>query len=247
MSYASGLILGTASTTAPDFPSCLAIVNRILLECRISPQVTTLNPGNTNTNIAFEAIQDAQQQVWAAERWDWRKRSAFIPMQAGMYDYTLPSDFDELLIPPCINGTTQLTLMDAITFHTTWGFYDPAPTAGTPQAAVLLANAIRLYPPPSSDAVAAIPRMELLYLRKAPPRLAVAQELDSLDLPTEFLSALVAYGKFALKNALAYPDANQDLARFNELLQYQIRRASKSVGPPRMRRAGPAIMTDQDF
>lgn len=247
MSYGGGLILGPSSSVSGDTPNALQLVQRVFTECRIAPLPTTLNPGTTNSNIVFEAFNDIQYELWRSERWPWRMRMAFIRLVADTPDYLLPADFDQLAVPPMIGSTAKLATYDLYDFVETFGMYDPLPTSGTPTSCALMGNAIRLYPPPSSDCLTAYPRMQVLYLRKPPARLTVAQETDSFDMPPEFIPVMVAWGRYVLKKALAYPDAQTDFQEYDRLRRFLIARTRKSPGPAKIRRNQPAVMSSEDF
>jgi len=105
---------------------------------------------------------------------------------------------------------------------------------------------MRVYAPPSSSQVTAYPTLFIRYKRGHPGRLGVEDGGDSFDVPLELLECLVAFGKWKLKQSLAYPDADQEYMRYKQVLDGAIRTTKKVPGPLKVRRNGPSVMTWED-
>ena len=69
-------------------PTCLVLVNRVLLECGVGT-VTTMNPGTRESNVTLEALNDASNDIRLREKWPFRRALyTFLPV-AGLPVYPL--------------------------------------------------------------------------------------------------------------------------------------------------------------
>ena len=60
----------------------------------------------------------------------------------------------------------------------------------------------------------------------------------NINLPPEFVPCLIAYGKFAVKAFLEYPDATGEIQLYEKLLSIRINAGRSMRKAPRLRQSG---------
>lgn len=219
-----------------NFPNLLQLTTRVRRECTRETLVTlTDDPIN---NVIVDAVNDATEDIYYKNRWNWKKSLYNFRLIQGQADYALPADFYQLATEPEYNGVKMLEVDPEDWFRHT---YDPSVnpsnmTQGSPAIYMVDRTFIRLHPVPSETSVSTAPFIPAVYYRRPPPRLSIADDTSNPpDLPPEFIEAVVAFGKWKLKVHLQFDDFELDERRYREIVQKQIENDYISVHPVRMR------------
>jgi len=225
-----------ATTSNPSFPTLLALVSRVRREVT-KESLTTLNDDPVN-NVIVDSINDAVEDIYYQDRWNWAKTTEALTFVANTSEYALPSRFYRMATEPEINN---IQLKEVEPEEWARNTYTPSLTAqatvsGQPQVYYIDRSLIKFWPTPSSSFVTLTPTVTLCYYQRPGSRLALATDGgNSPDLPTEFIEAVVAFAKSRLKIFLQYDDWQIDDARYRECVQRQVQNDYQSVHPNRMR------------
>lgn len=215
----------SVSSNTDFMPKMLPLVNRILNECGMESTATLASP-NVRVAAVVNGLNDCCMEIFRTNRWPWAKREGFLKLKPNQSEYPLPNDFyraaGQLTIPgkPIKLDEKQPSEFEDLMFRGMEG-------VGVPYVYTIDRNSFCLYPPPSSDFISQYPTLRFLYYRQPPNR--VEGDTDSLELPAEFLTTVVHYGKWRLKDHLEWPDAANDQKmyltaldnRMNEVRQTQ--------------------------
>lgn len=220
-------------------PSCLTLVNRVLLECGI-PTVASLNPGTRQSNVALEALNDGTNEITLRERWPWRRVTTTIPLIAGTNAYPLPDDFKTLAEAARFGGTNIPFISLQELTPENWVYYGQGASlnssiTGTPTQFTIKDNSIYFYPTPSAGFIAIYPTITFAYFKGVHNRRTVTDDANSWDLPADMYDCLVKYGKARLKEYLEYPDAQLNQQQYEMALRMQMAIARQGRKPAQMR------------
>lgn len=228
----------TVTVNSPTFPSLLSLVNRVLNECGVESN-TSLAAQNFRSNTVLQAINDAVADIYYRDRWFWQKSLTYLTLVAGTDQYAMPADFMRLAHPPVINGV----MLQEYT-QEEWLENIPQPSGsstaqGQPQACCFDMNIIRLWPIPDANTVSQFPQMGYTYYRGPGVRLDTTNDAATVNLPIDFLEAVVAFARGVLKQHLEFPDqAVQERQRYEQAIQVQMARNSRSRVQPRLKTLG---------
>lgn len=223
----------TVQLNSPSFPSTINLVNRILNECGIESN-TTLSAQNFRSNTALQAVNDAVADIHYRNRWTFQKRLTFFNMVVGVNQYVLPADFMRLAIPPILNGNRLKEYTPE-----EWAAFIPEGSNqianGMPQAFCVDMNIFRLWPIPDSQTISLYPQLSYIYFMGPGARLGTSDDNATVNLPIDFLEAVVAFGKWKVKMLLEYPDAGAEQQRYESCLRTLMNRDAKGRRQPRLR------------
>lgn len=215
--------------------SLLDLVNRIRNECGIESVPSSAVNYDVRSVTVANAVNDAVTEIWRAVRWPWTRTRGSIAWVAGTSEYNLPNRFMRVaMAPEAAPGTgpmNELPVDEWVLYGL--GSQDPYPT-GTPATVVFYKNYFKVWPAPSTDFVAAYPTLTMEYFRTPPPR--VVEDNDGIEVPTEFVPAVVAYGKWKLKLHIGDSDWKWEQAEFerqktNEIQRYHVGRRANQMIP----------------
>ena len=207
----------TVNVTRSSFPTTLELVNRVLNECGVesfSSQTATGN--NKQIGIVLASINDAVFDLNYRKRWNFQKTIYYEPLVAGQTDYPLPSGFMRLETPVMI-GNTILDEFLADEFVQRVPFMDA--TSGTPIIFMVDGNYLKVWPSPTQNVVDTYKQMRYSFYKGPTERLTTEDGAATINLPLDFLEAVVCFAKWKFKTFLEYPDANIERARFDELVR----------------------------
>jgi hypothetical protein len=110
---------------------------------------------------------------------------------------------------------------------------DPYPE-GTPSIVVFYNNYMQVWPAPSADFVAAYPNMRMEYFRTPPPR--VVEDDDGIEVPSQLIPAVVAFGKWKLKMHIGETDwkfeqEEYTRVKMDEIARYHVGRRANQMMP----------------
>lgn len=210
----------TVQTQTTYIPGLLSVVNRILNECNIESWNTLVNM-NWQGNLVLEAINDAVVEIHRTKRWAFQRSTYYFNLVAGQTDYPLPPDYISGTYPPSWNGV-QLMELTPDDWYAQVPFFNLVNAAGGPMMCTADANFFRIYPAPNAQGIQTAPQVRLVYQRGPGGRLTTANDNANINLPYEFLEAVVAFGKWKLKTALEYPDAGNEFNRYKQCVQFMI-------------------------
>jgi len=218
-------------------PTLKSLGNRVLRECAV-PEVSSFNPGNAQSNIAFDALQDGYQDIWFRNRWEWQRYQASIALQVGVAEYPLPANFHRMAVSPWFGPTRTASSMRELTpeeFYTAIADTDPS-IFGQPVYFTINHTTMHLWPTPSDTMVDVAPQLTFQYWMAPPERKTVSQESHLLPyIPGEFTEMLVLYAKSKLKQHLEFPDFERDMQLFEKKLATMMNRDRQVRRAPRMR------------
>jgi YD repeat-containing protein len=170
-------------------------------------------------NLVLEAVNDAVVEIYRSHRWAFARTTAYYNIVAGQSDYPLPADFVSMAYPPSWNGY-QLRELTPDDWYAQLPFFNLQNMTGGPIYCTADANFFRVYPTPTALAVTTAPQIRYTYERNAGGRLTSSNDNASINLPYEFLEAVVAFGKWKLKTLLEYPDADKEYTRFKQVIGF---------------------------
>lgn len=207
-------------------PTMKTLGNRVLRECSV-PVVSSFNPGNVQSTVAYDAILDGYADIWFANRWEWQRYEASIALAANTDEYPLPQNFHRMAIAPWLGPIRRVGQLKEVTpeeFYDMLAPMDPTST-GTPSHYTIDHTTLKLWPPPASAVVTQIPVLTFQYWLDLPARKTVAQEAHPLNYaPHTFEELLVAYGKWKLKQFLEFPDWEAEARLYDQKLRLMIGR-----------------------
>ena len=224
------------ATNPTGMPTLLALTSRVRREVT-KETLITLTDDATN-NVIVDALNDAVDDLYYRAKWTWAKISGNLSMVAGQSEYTRPADFHRMASEVEI-GSTILMEVDA----TEWirrtrttsvtGYQTPL---GQPVLYMLDRAFIKFWPTPSTDFVAQVPTISILYYRRPATRLVLTTDsAKAFDIPMEFQEALVRFATAKLKIFRQFDDFALDLQRYEEIVQRQLNADQVSVHPARVR------------
>ena len=228
----------TVQFTPNQTPPLKDVVNRILNECGLQSQADLTTSQFLGTVTAINATNDAVNDIKFRCRWEWLKRTAVVNLAAGVNSYAMPADFVRMGHPfvPW-NGSVKGMPMQE---KTPDEFYQlipglPAGSAGTPQFYMVDSNVVTVYPTPDANFVATWPNLQYVYFQGPQRPLGAADQALAVDIPPEFIEALVAFGKWKMKLFLEYPDWQAEQQRYETCLHVQMNRNNAGRRAPRLR------------
>ena len=228
----------TVQFTPNQTPTLKDVVNRILNECGLQSQADLTTSLFLGTITAINATNDAINDIKFRNRWEWLKRTAVITLVNGVNSYAMPADFVRMGHPfvPW-NGVTKGTPMAE---KTPDEFYQaipglPAGSAGTPQFYMVDSSTVTVYPTPDTNFVTSWPNLQYVYFQGPQRPLGAADQALTIDIPPEFIEALVAFGKWKMKLFLEYPDWQAEQTRYEQCLHVQMNRNNAGRRAPRLR------------
>ena len=233
----------TVNYTPAQMPTLLEVVNRVLNECGIQSQPNLTSSQFLGTVTAMNAVNDAVNDIKMRNRWEWIKTTAVLTLVPGISSYTMPSDFVSMAHPMMMwDGTNLNQTLQELTPDEFWQMYPPTniSTPGTPSVYMVDSNVTTLWPSPSASFIATYPQLRYIYFKAAARPLTVADQALTLDIPAEFLEAVVAFGKWKMKLFLEYPDWQAEQARYEQAIRVQINRTNAGRRAPRMRLTYPS-------
>lgn len=210
----------TVQTQVTQMPGLLSVVNRILNECSL-PSWSSLAAMDYRGTLVLDAVNDAVVEIHRTKRWAFSRNTYFYNLVVGQMDYPLPADFVSMAYPPMWNGI-QIRELTPDDWYAQLPFWTTIQSTGGPIYCTADANFFRIYPAPTSSAITSAPQIRIVYQRNAGGRLTTANDNAAINLPYEFLEAVVAFGKWKLKTFLEYPDADKDYQRYKEVVQFMI-------------------------
>ena len=216
-------------------PSCLDMVNRVLEECG-DLTVSSLNPGTRNSKIAMEALNDSQTVIWQRQRWPWQRIVTNITLVAGVSDYTLPTRFDRLAEPVRLTQVGSFRNLKEYTPEEWAQLMMGAPaTAGTPYGFKISNTTLTFDRAPTAEFVATYPVLVMTYFESIPDRRGVTDSANSWDVPGEFYTAMISYGKYKLKQYLGSQDFSVDMSEFEKEIRIMLNKVREGRKPAVMR------------
>lgn len=220
-------------------PTCLVLVNRVLLECGI-PTVASLTPGTRESNVVLEALNDGTNEITLRERWPWRRATYTISLIGGQSAYPLPDDYKTLAEPLRFGAAnTNYSNIEEVTPEQ-WAYLGDgssfnAANTGSPTQFTIKEGSIYLAPTPSTGFVTTYPTITFAYFKGVHNRRTTADSANSWDLPAEMYDCLVKFGKARLKEYLEYPDAQLNMQQYEKALAMQMAIVRQGRNPPVMR------------
>ena len=226
-------------------PSVLTMTNTILKELGI-PAVSSLNPGNTNSNIVLDALNDCCSDIYNRGRFEFMKTDYTFALVTGQDEYNLPANFGRMDLPIRAAGSSISTMLER-TAEEFWneGYGSPAinTTPGSPIVYYVGAGKIHFWPAPDASYIASAPNLTFTHYKNIPARLDVTDGTSSLDLPMEFYDAVKKYGKARLKEYLQYDDYSFNYQQYEQALLIQLNRFRQGLKRPQMREQyGPSMV-----
>ena len=216
-------------------PSILTMVKRVKRECGLPEPTTLVGTTDKTALVALEGLNDATVDIYSRKRWEWQESLYGVTLVAGTTQYALPADFMRMAQPPEAGGypITGLTEEE-------WNQVVPIQTAvsGSPQYYTVHGYIFEVWPAPSADYIAQYPILPFIYYRQPPERLDGTDDAANINLPPEFVPCLIAYGKFAVKAFLEYPDATGEIQLYEKLLSIRINASRSMRKAPRLRQSG---------
>lgn len=235
----------TVQVTYPAFPKLLDVVNRVLRETG-AYTINSLNPGNVQSTVVLDAINDGIWQIYNRERWAWAIESISIPLVNNLADYPLPGNFDRMAMAPIYNGLElrEWTLDEWNDQVQPYVSFQQA-QAGSPAFFKISPAVLTVYPAPVTATIAVAPNITFSYYRNPGTRFDNTNDAVAPNLPVEFVDCLVTFGKWRFKMFLEYPDAQAEAQRFEQLLATQMNRNRRGRKPNQMRQVfNPAMITN---
>ena len=228
----------------PAMPKLLDVVNRVLRESG-AYTVNTLNPGNVQSQVALDAVNDGIWQIFNRAHWNFAIETISIPLVNNQTDYPVPADFDRLAMAPTYNGLAlrEYTLDEWTTAVVP--YRDSLQSVpGSPSVFTLSPAVLMVFPAPATATIATVPNLFFSYYRNPGTRFDNTNDNVAPNLPVEFVDCLVTFGKWRLKSFLEYPDSSNEAQRFEQLLATQMNRNRRSRKPNQMRQMfGPTMIT----
>lgn len=234
----------TVQVSYPGMPKLLDVANRVLRESG-AYTVNTLNPGNVQSQVVLDALNDGIWQIYNRNRWQWTNTTIGIDLLPMQMDYPMPADFDRISMQPTYNGFplreyTQDEWGSVIVPYISQG----QTVQGSPAFFKVSPAVLTLWPAPTSDSIANVPQLMFNYYKTPGVRFDNTDDTVAPNLPAEFLDCLVSFGKWRLKTFLEYPDAMAEAQRFEQLLQVQMNRDDRGRKPNQMRQMfGPTMIS----
>lgn len=225
-----------ATTTNPSFPTLLQLCSRVRRE--VTKESLTSLVDDPINNVIVDSINDAVEDIYYQDRWNWAKTTENLTWVASQNEYALPTRFYRMASEPEINN---IQLEEVEIEEWARKTYTPSLTSsvtiqGQPLIYAIDRSLIKVWPTPSSSFIALVPTTPLVYYRRPGARLLLASDAsNSPDLPTEFIEAVVAWAKSRLKIFLQYDDYQIDENRYRECVQRQVQNDYLSVHPSRVR------------
>lgn len=214
-------------------PLALDLVNRVQRECGVEQIVTMASP-NKRSEVVREALNDAVVDIYNRARWEWLVTTHNIRIIAGRDQYQLPQNFDRLARPVQISNVPmkEYTAID-------WPYYVPVVDAGgqgQPNCYMVHNQILSVYPQPNQAVLDQFQFIICTYYKHAGERLqAVAtSDLETWDIPPQFVEPLVVFGKYKLKLFLEYPDAQAEVQRYEQLIQQNMNKRRSALQNPQM-------------
>lgn len=199
-----------------SLPSCLEMVNRVLEECG-DLTVVSLNPGNRNSKIALEGLNDAQSAIWGWQRWPWIRNTYNLTLVASQADYALPARFDRLAAPLRLGVNGQFANLEEKTPEEWNAMCLGIPlTDGSPRIFKISDNTLTMTPAPSAEFIAQYPTLQFDYFLDLPDRRGITDSNNSFDVPAKFYDVMISFGKSKLKQYLGAPDWQVDRQDFEK-------------------------------
>lgn len=226
----------TVSTTTPlNFPTLLSLVTRVRREVTRETLASLTN--DAINNVIVDSINDAVEDIYYKDRWNWKKSLYNVKLIASQSDYALPPDFYQIATEPTYNG---IMMVEVEPEQWTRYTYDPQITAtlssGSPVVYMVDRALFRVHPTPSSDTISIAPHIQLVYYRRPPSRLTITSDSSNPpDLPPEFIEAVISFAKWKLKIHLQFDDFELEEKRYMQVVQRQIENDYLSVHPVRVR------------
>ena len=101
-------------------------------------------------------------------------------------------------------------------------------------------SVVTMAPAPDSNFIALWPNLQYIYFQGPQRPLGAADQLLAVDIPPEFIEALVAFGKWKMKLFLEYPDWQAEQQRYEQCLRVQMNRNNAGRRAPRLRMTYPS-------
>ena len=106
---------------------------------------------------------------------------------------------------------------------------------GTPQYYMVDSDVLTLGPAPDSNYVSTYPQLIYSYFKGPQRPLGAEDQTLAIDVPPEFVEAVVAFAKWKMKLFLEYPDWQAEQARYEQALHVQMNRNNAGRRVARMR------------
>lgn len=228
----------TVSYSPNQTPILKDLVNRILNECGIESQNDLPTSNFLGTVTAMNAVNDAVNDIKCRNRWEWLKASAVIDLQDGIGSYALPANFSRMCYPfvPFTGSSYSMQLRELTPDE--WNQIVPTLVInqpGTPQYYSVDSNVVTLGPAPNSEYISTYPQLTYSYYKGPSAPLGASDQLLAVDVPAEFVEAIVAFGKWKMKLFLEYPDWQAEMGRYEQCLHIQMNKNNAGRRTPRMR------------
>lgn len=212
-------------------PSCLTLVNAILKEIG-APGATSLYPGNKNSDIVLEALNDVTADIYNRGRFEFQKTDYTFALVAGQNEYALPADFIRMQLPLRVTGSTMATMIERTAeeyWSESYGSPSIVATSGSPRIFYVGAGKIHFWPAPDAGYIANAPNLTYTYFKNVPARMSNTDGASSIDLPIEFYDAVKKYGKARIKEYLGFDDFTFNYQQYEQALQVQQNRARQGL------------------
>lgn len=218
-----------------NLPSCLDMVNHVLQECG-DLTVASLNPGNRNSYVALQALNDATSDIWETQRWPWQRVIYNLALVANQDSYALPDRFDRLAEPIRLPQAGSYQALKEFTTEE-WAQLNmgPAITAGSPHYFKIENNTLYFDTAPSSDYITTYPFLVLTYFQEQPDRKTIDSSADAWDVPGHFYSAMISFGKAKLKQYLGSVDWQIDMKLYEDGMRTHLNKVRQGRVPARVR------------
>ena len=228
----------TVSYTPNQTTTLLEVVNRVLNECGIESQADLPTSNFLGTVTAINAVNDAINDIKFRNRWEWLKRTAVIDLVAGINSYALPADFTRMCYPFTPYTGVQFSMQLRELTPDEWNQIVPTLVInqpGTPQYYMVDSNVVTFGPAPNSEYISTYPQVQYTYFQGPAAPLGASDQSSALDIPPEFIEAVVAFAKYKMKIFLEFPDWQMEQARYEQALHVQMNRNNAGRRAPRMR------------
>ena len=228
----------TVSYTPNQTPTLFDVVNRVLNECGIESQLDLTTSNFLGTVTAINAINDAINDINFRNRWEWQKQTAVIDLADGINSYALPANFVRMCYPFTPSSGSSFSMQLRELTPDEWNQIVPTLVInqpGTPQYYMVDSNVVTLGPAPNSEYISTYPQLQYTYFKGPAAPLGASDQNSAIDIPPEFVEAVVAFAKYKMKLFLEYPDWQVEQARYEQALHVQMNRNNAGRRTPRMR------------
>lgn len=221
--------------TPVQMPSILSMVQRVKRECGLTEPTTLAGTTDKQSLIVLDALSDATVEIFVRKRWEWRESVYGLVLTAGVSQYPLPADFEQIAQDPKsagypIKGQTEEEWQQSVP--------GLAIVSGQPQIYTVHGSIFEIWPPPNQGYIDQYPILPFSYYRLPPARLDGSDDNANLNLPPDFVECLISFAKWKLKGVLEYPDAQLDFQRYEMALQVQMNVNRAMRRGARMRQTG---------